>query len=106
MDFKGMSDKAVLFEIGERISRHRLNLNITQVELAQRAGITRIVVQRLENGLGCNLESLIKILRILDLIDQLESFLPDQGISPLQLVKLRGHERERASVPRKNRKRK
>jgi putative transcriptional regulator len=104
MDLKDMGNKAVLAEIGERISRQRLNQNITQVELARRAGVTRIVVQRLENGLGCNLESLIKILRSLDLIEQLDSFLPEPGISPLQLAKLKGNERLRASRPRKKQK--
>jgi putative transcriptional regulator len=102
MDFKDMGNKAVLAEIGGRISRRRLNQNISQVELARRAGVTRIVVQRLENGLGCNLESLIKILRSLDLIDQLDSFLPEPGISPIQLAKLKGNERLRASRPGKN----
>jgi putative transcriptional regulator len=100
MDFKAMSNIAVLKEIGQRISRQRLNRNITQMELAYKAGVTRIVVQRLENGLGCNLESLIRILRPLDCIDQLNSFLPEPGISPLQLAKLKGHERVRASHPR------
>jgi putative transcriptional regulator len=100
MDFKGMSNKAVLSEIGERISRQRLNQNITQVELARHAGVARIVVQRLENGHGCTLQSLIQILRPLDLIDQLDSFLPEPGISPIQLAKLKGHERVRASRPR------
>jgi putative transcriptional regulator len=102
MDFKGMSNIAVLAEIGQRIYRQRLNLNITQIELAHRAGVTRIVVQRLENGLGCNLESLIRVLRPLDCIDQLDTFLPESGISPLQLAKLKGHERVRASHPRHN----
>ena len=97
MDLREMGDQAVLAEIGERINRQRLNRNITQVDLARRAGVTRIVVQRLENGHGCNLESLIKILRSLDLIDQLDSFLPRPGISPVQLAKLRGNERLRAS---------
>lgn len=100
MDYKGMSNRAVLTEIGERISRCRLNQNVTQVALARLSGVTRIVVQRLENGLGCNLESLIKILRALDCIDQVDSFLPEPGISPLQLAKLRGNERVRASHPR------
>lgn len=104
MDLKDMGDKAVLAEIGDRTNRQRLNRNITQVDLARRAGVTRIVVQRLENGHGCNLESLIKILRSLDLIDQLDAFLPRPGISPVQLAKLKGNERLRASRPGRKRK--
>jgi transcriptional regulator with XRE-family HTH domain len=97
MDFKSMSNAAILAEIGDRISRRRLNRNITQIDLARLSGITRIVVQRLESGLGCNLESFIRILRGLNLIDQLDSFLPEQGISPIQLAKLKGNRRLRAS---------
>ena len=97
MDFRSMSDKAVLILLGERISRQRLNQNITQAELAKRAGMARIVVGRLENGLGCKLENLIRILRALGLIEQLEVFLPEPGLSPIQLAKLKGKKRQRAS---------
>jgi putative transcriptional regulator len=101
MDFKAMGDKAVLAELGERVCRYRLNRNITQIELARLAGVTRIVVQRLENGRGCTLKSLIKILRPLEGIDQLDLFLPEPGISPLDLAKRSGTERLRASGPRR-----
>lgn len=97
MDFRSMSDKAILILLGERVSRQRLNQDITQGELALRAGIARIVVGRLENGLGCKLENLIRILRALGMVDQLENFLPEPGLSPIQLAKLKGNERQRAS---------
>lgn len=92
-----MSDKAILKILGERVNRQRLNQNITQIELARGAGVARIVVHRLENGLGCKLENLIRILRGLRLLEQLNTFLPEPGISPIQLAKLKGHERQRAS---------
>jgi hypothetical protein len=47
------------------------------------------VDQRLESGRGCNLESFIQILRGLNLIDQLDAFLPEQGISPIQPATLK-----------------
>jgi transcriptional regulator with XRE-family HTH domain len=101
MDFKTMSDKAILGEFGGRISRQRLNRNLTQIELAGLAGVSIIVVQRLERGQGCTLESLIRVLRALGQIEQLDLFLPEPGISPIQLAKLKGKERMRASRPRK-----
>jgi transcriptional regulator with XRE-family HTH domain len=102
MDFKSMSNKAVLLEIGERINRMRLNRNITQMDLVRLSGVTRIVVQRLENGHGCTLESFVQIVRGLGCIDQLDSFLPEPGISPIQLAKLKGKQRMRASRPHGN----
>ena len=94
-----MSNKAILLEIGDRINRMRLNRNITQMDLARLSGVTRIVVQRLESGQGCTLESFVQIVRGLGCLDQLDSFLPQPGISPIQLAKLRGKQRMRASRP-------
>ncbi len=96
MDFGNVSDKAILSEIGVRVSRQRLNRNITQVDLARRAGVARIVVQRLEGGRGCTLENFVRVLRTLGLLDQLDAFLPETGLSPLQLAKSRGRQRLRA----------
>ncbi|RLC00820.1 MAG: transcriptional regulator [Deltaproteobacteria bacterium] len=92
-----MNSHAVLKEIGVRMRRERLNQNLTQETLAQRAGVSRRVILDLEKGKGCGLSSFIEILRSLKKLDQLDAFLPDPGISPLQLAKLRGHERQRAS---------
>ncbi len=97
MKFSSMNSHAVLEEIGVRTRRERLNQNLTQETLAQRAGVSRRVVLDLERGKGCGLSSLIEILRSLRKLDQLDAFLPDPGISPLQLAKLRGHVRQRAS---------
>ena len=97
MNFGTMSDKAILAELGERVNRQRLNRNITQNDLAGQAGVARIVVQRLEGGRGCILENLIRILRALGLLEQLDAFLPEPGLSPLQLAKTRGRERRRAA---------
>lgn len=97
MKFSSMNSQAVLKEIGVRTRRERLNQNLTQETLAQRAGVSRRVVLDLERGKGCGLSSLIEILRALRKLDQLDAFLPDPGISPLQLAKLRGRERQRAS---------
>jgi len=92
-----MNDAALLDLLGERVKKERLNQNTTQTELAQRAGIDRMVLARLENGKGCTLTSMIKILRTLGKINGLELFLPEPGISPVQLAKLAGHQRQEAS---------
>ena len=102
MNFLEMSNSAILVEIGERIRRQRLNQNITQIELAEKAGVARSVVQKLERGDKCMLSGLIRILRVLGLLDQLDSFLPDPGVSPLQLARLHGQKRQRASGNRGN----
>ncbi len=96
-NFDEMNDSAILDLLGERIKKERLNQNMTQFEIAQRAGMDRIVLTRLENGKGCTLGNMIKILRVLGKIDQLDLFLPEPGVSPVQLAKFTGQQRREAS---------
>ena len=42
----------------------------------------------------------IKILRALNALDNLELFIPQTRVSPLQLAKMAGHKRQRASSKR------
>ncbi|HEY4330598.1 MAG TPA: helix-turn-helix domain-containing protein [Phycisphaerae bacterium] len=97
MQFSSMTDPAIQAELAQRIRRGRLNQNITQARLALNAGVGRSVVQNLENGQDVTLSSLLRVLRSLGLIDQLNAFLPDPGISPIQLARLQGRKRQRAS---------
>ncbi len=104
MSFQSMSDQAVLEELGERIQRCRLDNNISQEDVARRAGVGRNVVQNVESGKIYTIMGLIRILRALGSIEELDQLLPDLGPSPLDLVKLKGHQRQRASRIRKGRK--
>jgi transcriptional regulator with XRE-family HTH domain len=97
MNIVGMSDKAIIKEIGRRVKRKRLERNLTQQEIADIAGISRPTVSDLERGKPFGIMTLIQIMRALDALDDVDAFLPDPGISPLQLARLRGSERQRAS---------
>ncbi len=92
-----MSDKAVLAEMGRRVQVHRLNLNLTQAEVVEKAGVSRRALQKLESGESYTASILIRILRALGRVDTLDAFLPEPGLSPLQLARLKGRERKRAS---------
>jgi len=95
-----MSDPTILEEIGSRLQRHRLNRDVTQQDLARHAGVSRTLVQNLESGRGCTLKGFVRVLRALELLPQLEVFLRDPGPSPLQLARLAGRSRRRASGSR------
>ena len=94
---QSLTDEALLTELGERISRHRLNLNVKQSELAREAGLSKRTVERIEAGASTQLTNLIRVLRALDLLDNLELLVPEPTPSPLEQLKLRGKERTRAS---------
>lgn len=97
MSIYGMSDRAILKEIGRRLKRKRLEKNLSQQKLADLAGINRTTVRDIEQGAPSGVLTLVGILRALDALDELKLFLPDPGISPLQLAKMKGKERRRAS---------
>lgn len=82
--------------LGERLKRARLNKNLTQNEVAQLAWVSRRTVLNAEKG-EVRLADLIAILQVLNLVDQLNFFLPEAPFSPIQLLKLRGKTRQRAS---------
>jgi transcriptional regulator with XRE-family HTH domain len=97
MAMSDMSDSAILKELGARVQQERLNLDVTQAEVARKAGISRGALRLLEAGRGSTLASLIRVLRALDRLSAFDSFLPAPGPSPVQLARLKGRPRQRAS---------
>ncbi|MCP8898705.1 helix-turn-helix transcriptional regulator [Gilvimarinus xylanilyticus] len=92
--------KTTAADLGERLKQARLNLDLTQVETAERAGVTRKAVLNAEKG-QATLEVFVAIMHALDQAAQLDNFLPPPPISPVQLAKLQGKKRKRASGSRK-----
>lgn len=101
MNFEAMSEGALLEELGRRLQAQRLNANLSQAEVAHKAGVSRRGLQNLESGRVCTLSLLIRVLRALGKLQQLEALVPETGPSPIQLAKLKGRERQRASGRRK-----
>lgn len=87
---------AMAAELGERLQQARLNRDLTQVEVAEMAGVSRKTVLNAEKG-KAQLEVFIAILLALGLAEQLDLMLPSQHVSPVQLAKLQGKQRQRAS---------
>ncbi len=96
MDFYTLTDKGIEEELGQRIRALRLRKNITQKELSEATTLSLNTIKSLESGRG-KLSSLIPILRELGTLAQLDSFIPENTISPLQMAKRKGKQRARAS---------
>lgn len=92
-----LTDHAVLQELGERLRRTRLERNLSQVELAVQAGVDRKAVQRVEAGEPVGGVTLVRLLRGLDLLDALDRLVPEPEPSPIELLRLHGKRRQRAS---------
>ena len=95
-----LTDETILSELGERLARLRLSRDLKQRQLGESAGVGRTVVQRIEAGEPVTTTSLIRVLRALDSLDALDRLVAEASPSPVQELKLRGHERQRASGER------
>lgn len=91
------SDRAILEALGARIARCRLNRNLTQDAFAELAGVSRPTVARLESGHSTTLSNLIRVLRALNLVANLDLLVPEPPISPIQQLKTQKQQRVRAS---------
>ena len=99
MNIHALSDNAIARDIGDRLRSLRLRRNVTQKGLAQAANLSLNTLKALESGKG-KLSTLIAVLRELDALSNLDDFIPKQRLSPLQLAKMQGKQRRRATGSR------
>lgn len=99
MRMLSMSDQAIAELIGSRIEALRLKKNIHLERVAHEAGISRQTLRNLLNGRG-TLLNLIAVLRVIDELDRLGSLTDEVRPSPIQLARMAGKQRVRASSPR------
>jgi transcriptional regulator with XRE-family HTH domain len=100
-NFSLISDKAIMEVIGHFVQWHRLNQNKSQEQVAEAAGISRSTLSLLERGEKVRIDSLIQVLRVLDLLYIIDVFQIKEQISPLEYAKLKKKQRKQAS-PKKN----
>lgn len=101
MNWKRMTDQAILEVLGQRIKQLRLNKRYTQKELAEVAGVNTNTIQNIEYGRSVSLSIFIQILRALKSLDQLDVFLPDFGPSPLMVMEQEIQPMQRVRKPKK-----
>lgn len=80
--------------LGEQLKSIRIQREMTQLEAAERLGISVGTVSRIENGSGSSLETLIRLIQLYGKEQWLESIAPQATISPIQQFQL-GHQRQR-----------
>ena len=92
----------MLSELGERAQQYRVGMNLTQGELAQNAGVSPRTVERLEAGNSVQLETLVRILRALQLSANLDQLIPETSVRPIQLAESKAEVRRRSYKRRTN----
>lgn len=92
---KLLTDDAVLAKMGKRIARYRIDSRMTQAELAEQAGVAKRTVERIEAGASVQFSTVIRILRVLDLLQGLDQMIPEPVPRPMDLLKQKGKVRQR-----------
>lgn len=90
-----LSNTAILAKLGLRLKEIRIRQNLTQRELADRAGISTLTAANIEKGKPVSILMFISVIRELGLLDNLEMLVPDIKISPIELKRLQGKKRHR-----------
>lgn len=80
----------ILQELGVRLREQRLAQSLTQRELAQMAGLSLGALRKLESDGQCSLETLVRVVQALGLLDELDDLfvLKRQSIAQMEQVDL------------------
>lgn len=97
IDYSIASSDQIEAAICEKLEHIRLARNITQVDLAEQAGVSLRTIRRLEKGQGVSLDTFIRVLIALGVQQNMQTLLPDPSIRPIDRVNMGGTERKRAS---------
>ncbi|MEA1950863.1 MAG: helix-turn-helix domain-containing protein [Planctomycetota bacterium] len=97
---KQTTPEAVITELGMRMARRRMELGMTQAEVAEQAGVGKRTVERIEAGTDTQLSTLIRLLSVLDLTERLDHLVPEATVSPMEMLKHQTKPRKRAMPKR------
>ena len=96
------SNTTIIRMLGARLKQYRLNLNMTQKELADITNVSVPTIQKFESGTSTNitLNNLLTLMRHTGLIEYADKLIPEQPESPYARknptrVRHNGHQKEK-----------
>ncbi len=102
-DWYSLSDPAIMKELCGILRQVRLQQNITQEQLAEKAGLSRSAISKMETGKSTvELLTLVQVLRALQQLHLLDNWKVTATISPLLVARLTTKGRLRASGSNSN----
>ncbi|OGS97974.1 MAG: hypothetical protein A3F73_01185 [Gallionellales bacterium RIFCSPLOWO2_12_FULL_59_22] len=99
--FDLLTHQEICSELGQRCRRLRLQANLTQLELAERAGASLSSIRRLEASGQSTLELLVRVVQALHLVRHLENLLVLPVLSIADAERDATTKRQRAASPRR-----
>ena len=101
INWKVLKDEKVVMQLGKELRRMRLERNLSQAEVAKRAGLDRTTVVKLEAGRAATLLTVVQMLRAIGRLEVLDGFHEEPRITPMmaleQETKYLAKQRKRAS---------
>lgn len=97
MNRKYQTTEEIEQSFGEQVKGLRLEQDIDQVTLAERAAVSLSALKALESGRGSSLRTIVRVARALDRSDWLDAFYERPTISPLAIAR----EREGVAKPQR-----
>ena len=96
VDFSIASSDQIEAALCGRLASIRLARHMTQIQLAEEAGVSPRTIGRLEKGEGISLDTFIRVLTALGIQQSMEVLFPDPSIRPIERISSGGGERRRA----------
>jgi len=81
--------------LGERLRELRLDQELTQSAVAEKAGTSLRTIQKLERGEGSTIDTLVRFLKAVGAADALNAISPEPTISPIAILKAENRRRQR-----------
>lgn len=83
---RSLSDPQIRTVLGERLRDYRKAHGLSLDELAQQSGLSALTIHKAEHGANFTMRTLLRVLRALNRLEQLDAFLPPVPQSPLDLI--------------------
>ncbi|MBQ0019864.1 MAG: helix-turn-helix transcriptional regulator [Bacteroidales bacterium] len=92
MNYEEISDEEMLQRVGAKLKEIRLEQNVKQKELSEKAGLSMFSISQMETGHNTSMQSIIQVLRALERMDLLDAFINNNKVEDNPLA-----ERQRVS---------
>ncbi|XCP85231.1 hypothetical protein ABXS75_00010 [Roseburia hominis] len=76
------NNETIMMELGQRIRDTRIRMQITQAGMAEQSGVAIRTIVRMEKGESVYLDSMLNVLRVLGVLENLNLLLQEQELAP------------------------